>query len=1360
MNDDFKKQPPPDDDDSLDWLSELPDDEHSEKPSLGFTGELSWKKDIESAFDDPSTPDADDFSWMQNQDDDAGAAQTGGSFGFTNQLDWKKAVEQGAPMGEDDSLDWLSNVESESASAPTLPSQPTEPRSPVLPQGSGDDDPLAWLRQYPEADARETTPETPAIEPDETSIPEASDDDPLAWLSQYEPADDSQPAQPAAAQPVDDPDELLPDLPGDEEDSLGWLSQYEPKDDSQPAAALSADDPPGDEEDPLAWLSQYEPKPDSAPEQPAAALPADDPDDLPGDEEDSLDWLTRYVPEEAVPTPSAVADEADELPDMDSAFEWVEQEAAPPVAASAPDAATDEDDQLAWLRQYAPPEELEKAEHAAADDWAQDDDELFDVPMATPHGEEPVAAQPQSWFSDDDEDELPEPEAMPDWLAQMNVGAPAPAAASVEPPEAEAEPDWLAQMNAAPMSDEEDDLLDGLDEALGLPTQPQGEVPDWLQAAAPQPAPADSDDIFAQLGLESPDTGYDFLDNVEEPADDDILGGLQLGEAQTTDWFAEPEAEAATTDDTPSWLRQLETADEDESPAQAEADFLAELRGADKTPRKGASDFELADFSSFEARGLDDIDRLLESYEDIEPALPSEPSSVGDDALERLLSDNEMERIASARRGDASRTALPELSPDAPEWLSEIGATVGSVGEISAAAILRKQAQQERPVEALSDRLQALHEAGKQLPQPRDEAPPEVLKRVLTGIDQVIAPTPIRPGLPGLVDSAALSDAQRDRLKLLRGLVALDTPRTPGRSAVDITLDAPELSDLFDAEPDIDVGEKPAARRALPVPRLRPKFDRLLVALLITAAVVLPFFVGALRIGDLPAREFAAGSRGALAYQQVEALNEGDLVLVAADYGPTGAAELDGSLDAVLRHILLRGARPVLVSANPVGLLRARNRLEALTGDALFVQQLGRENRPLTANSDYYVLRYLVGEAIGLRLLSGDIAGLAATDINGQPTNLQVTTLNDFRLMMVIAERAEDVRTWAEQIAPLTASPLLLVTGFSAAPLAEPYALSGGLLVGYRDAYTYRAMLDGGADAGDTTQITPPPITTVAPPESTPEATAEATEPSSIPPPAEATAEATAEALEPTSEPAEATATAIPPTDVPPSATPVPPTATASPVPPTATVEPSATPPPTATRRPTITPTPSVSPTAGTGVRGVVNSNQGINVREGAGRSFRVVAVLGPGDIVEIIGRNADESWYEVRLEDGTEGWVSAQFLLLEVPGEATPTAESALRVDPNAVVALDGDFSFGVLRQEATAEVTPEATSEVLEAATEPSEAAPPASAQSARPAQPENRDARWYSMTLGLIVIIAVIALGAIVNILRGLFRRGAKA
>ena len=52
----------------------------------------------------------------------------------------------------------------------------------------------------------------------------------------------------------------------------------------------------------------------------------------------------------------------------------------------------------------------------------------------------------------------------------------------------------------------------------------------------------------------------------------------------------------------------------------------------------------------------------------------------------------------------------------------------------------------------------------------------------------------------------------------------------------------------------------------------------------------------------------------------------------------------------------------------------------------------------------------------------------------------------------------------------------------------------------------------------------------------------------------------------------------------------------------------------------------------------------------------------------------------------------------------------------------------------------------------------AAPLPAQGAKITTPY-RDQRWYGMTLGLLAVIGVITLGAVINIVRGLFRRGRK-
>jgi hypothetical protein len=133
----------------------------------------------------------------------------------------------------------------------------------------------------------------------------------------------------------------------------------------------------------------------------------------------------------------------------------------------------------------------------------------------------------------------------------------------------------------------------------------------------------------------------------------------------------------------------------------------------------------------------------------------------------------------------------------------------------------------------------------------------------------------------------------------------------------------------------------------------------------------------------------------------------------------------------------------------------------------------------------------------------------------------------------------------------------------------------------------------------------------------------------------------------------------------------------------TATSTPGATPRPTtpapgATPRPTTpvpgatapSATPRSSPTATASLlpTGVVETGgPSLNVREGAGTNFQIQAgdvALEPGETVEILsqqeGNGCDEAnniWFEIRMNDEREGWVCSQFVRL-APGprsERTP---------------------------------------------------------------------------------------------------------
>lgn len=1343
MSDDFDKLRPTgdeddSDDDSLDWLREDKPKKPGEGASgkdLGFTGELSWKQGVEDAFNEQlAATNEDAFDWQQKQQDKPGSSASQG--GFTGELDWKKVQQSGDVPdagGDAESLDWLKNTDEEEPASEALDyGDPFADAQPAQ-QPEPEDDPLAWMNQYTDIASDEPAQSEPSFfdEEDDELFATPKDqldepieqDDPLSWLNQFSAGDE------AASQPP----------PGSEAAAPSWLDEAE---DAAPAVEDDADLPP--------WLSSN--------------MPAEKPITEGG--KLSEDWLAgaEDAPETAqadmsfdqwqqIQTDLTRPRDADEeMPDLFS-----EMNSAPPVGEG--DLPANETGQLpSWVlgmneldADKAPDwlsDEPETTQSSAADDIFAD----LDLPPAEPEPQVDFGDDPFAGLNLGDDD-------APDWLRDS---APQSASPEQPPPSVPVPDDIFAELGIS--TEEPQSTYDFPDDPLAGLNLGGDETPDWLSASAPQSAspvpPAASnapDDIFAELGLSSPQTGYDFLDNPEPAADP--LAGLNLGaSADSPDWFTEAEQPAAEKD-TPDWLSQLGDLSEaagattvDSSLASAdlapaEDDFLAELRGS---PRQPAPDIDPLDTS-----GLQDIDSLLASYDDA-MALPSTGELTGGD-MDSLLSEDDLEQI-SARRTDARPSAsMSGLSPDAPDWLSELGA---NVDEVSAAAIVRKQTQRERPLDELSDRLQALHDRGLEMPTAEDARPSEVLRTLLPGVTEVLPAAPMQPGKGVLIGDLVLTDAQREKMNLLKSLVGTDEERRPvGKpSAIDLTLATPNFADLDDEEPDF----APAGEAApLPVPaaavrartrRRLPKVDRLLIALFLSVAVILPYVVSSLRIGDLPPAQFAAGSRQEKAFAAIDNLHRGDVALIAAEYGPTGAGELDPALDALLRHVLMRGARPIIVSGNPVGLLHARNVMNSIIDDSGFLRLIDRPS--ILANRDYYVVRYLAASTIGLRSFSQDIPGMLAVDANGQATNLGMQSLQDFAVIAVIAESAEELRGWAEQVAPLAGKPLIAVTGQSAAPLSEPYVLpesperiSGlsGMLVGYKDAYTYRSILDTRLTGGAVAPI-PPTETPTEVPAVVPEATVEGGAAS-----AETTTEAgaTSESVaSPTPEGANPTGTQ----------------------PPTSTPQPSDTPAPTATPTdtPTATFTPSITPTfePAVNVRGVIDSDQSVNVREGPGRTFAPVASLAPGSIVQITGRNGDGTWLKIQMDDGTEGWVSASLVGVEGPPQATEEApQTGMNIDlDNQMVGLISDINlYAPAAQDATPEpettgeaVGAESTAETtLEATTESS--ASPTPAVPAAPAVTPNRDERWYGMTLGLVAVIVVITFGMIVNILRGLFRRG---
>ena len=1022
---------------------------------------------------------------------------------------------------------------------------------------------------------------------------------------------------------------------------------------------------------------------------------------------------------------------SDEFDDLRSLFDDEEDEEGHPAADNLPDDVSDED----ALRM----DTGELSGRLGQLDWQQPGgDEPDDAASSSglgltgqldwqkTSGHEPAFTEDaDDWmqeFAEADELAVPDPQAvwddMPDWLAGGD---------SNDQPAEPDFPDWLRPDDE--ISDATHPERPDWQEELHAAAETPPDAEEWLagigESAPPDPGTAlpdvDSDDFLNLFGT-------DELEQEDEISE--ILRDIGLGtpaeplaeavEEVDESWFADEEP-AEPAPELPAWLTEIEDfgpedAEPDDVALPANEDFFAELDNLDDL-RASIPD----------AGPLQDIDSLLASYDSVDPGVPDTSERLLDlnPDIERLLADDDSFGFAD----DEADDDLPEgLVAELPDWLSEMGA---SVDELSAAALLR-QGQKDRPMEELDERLQALHDAGLNLNPAQEEGVSDLFKSLLPGVNETLPPVPIvRAADSGIAGDLILTDIQRNKIDQLEKMVAAG--RVPGQtaqgmSAIDRTYDSPFMQNVFDDDAGAAGEEepRPEAPAASRTRVRRIKIDRLLVTLVVAAAVLLPFFVGALRIGDLPPSAFVASSAANRAFQQVEGLHVGDYVLFAAEYGPTAAAELDSLTDALLRHIIERGGRPVIISGNAVGLMHVNN----------LIENMGDE-QALEANRDYYVTRYLAAGVIGTRAFARNVGSYVTTDMNGQVTNLSVSNIGDFALIVVVAERAEEVRAWAEQVVPSASSvPFIAAVSYAAAPMAEPYVLSGsdsalsglaGMLVGYRDAYTYHAILGA---AGRPPQLLPPAATM---------------------PLVEVTPEVT--------EPAES-ATPLPPTEIPsatplPSETPILPTET-----PTLPLTETQTSTPTATETPlfpaTFTPTPSLTPdAAGAGglpvITGVINTSQGVNVRENPGREFAVVAILAGRSTVQITGRNGDESWYKILLEDGTEGWISASLVTVQSP--ASPTPESAGKRLPAGMrlQATTPTPEGGAVVPEATEETT----AEVMEAATV---AAPTGSADNtaALPVTMAYQDERWYSMTFGIIVIVAVITLGAVVNILRSLLTR----
>ncbi len=119
------------------------------------------------------------------------------------------------------------------------------------------------------------------------------------------------------------------------------------------------------------------------------------------------------------------------------------------------------------------------------------------------------------------------------------------------------------------------------------------------------------------------------------------------------------------------------------------------------------------------------------------------------------------------------------------------------------------------------------------------------------------------------------------------------------------------------------------------------------------------------------------------------------------------------------------------------------------------------------------------------------------------------------------------------------------------------------------------------------------------------------------------------------------------------------PAPTDTPIPPTNTPEPTLTPTASQTPEPAVTATATELPAP----RVVAQSQT--NLRQGPGTAYPVVGSMAGGEQADVLGRNAENTWWQVTLADGIAGWVNASLVTANGAVDGVAIAQNIPTLSP-----------------------------------------------------------------------------------------------
>ena len=200
------------------------------------------------------------------------------------------------------------------------------------------------------------------------------------------------------------------------------------------------------------------------------------------------------------------------------------------------------------------------------------------------------------------------------------------------------------------------------------------------------------------------------------------------------------------------------------------------------------------------------------------------------------------------------------------------------------------------------------------------------------------------------------------------------------------------------------------------------------------------FMITGSQVVPLPASLPAESS---LLLPVLEALPEGAPVLMIFDYEPALAGELESAAAPFVDRLFgLRHPRLTILSTSPTG---------AALAEFFLANTQERHNYRL--EQDYINLGYLPGGTIGILSFAENPRLAMPLPEWAYPPAQDVYHFSDYAAVILLTDQAETARAWVEQTTSRRdGSPLLVVSSAQAAPMIQPYLLSGqvnGLVSGF-----------------------------------------------------------------------------------------------------------------------------------------------------------------------------------------------------------------------------------------------------------------------------------------------------------------------